>query len=626
MSIRNKKAIQNKLFVFWDTETEDGFIGESICSQHCTLFSGDETEPKIHEGYDSIYQTFEDIYKQARELKAKHVILYAHNASYDLMRTKDNLPNSQLKIQLVTGQMVAGVMFYRDLKIECRDSMRLLPQSLAKLAQSLTPELPKLDMNHLTGYEIGNSEHQEYAKRDVVTLRAILKKFASLIEQPIDKLKFSAAGQAFALFRSMYGTQDYRAVSRETNEFFLKHVYVGGRIYIRNNHNPLELNDTISLDETSAYPTMMQRDIFPLPGKEPKKSSWLPDNVGRYFVKVKVSNYESELPIIPYRVFDANGETKTTFYPLGSFTSYLSDHEHEFLKKQLGKRYRLVVKEIQFIYWDKGICSKWLKPYIDKYYQLKAEGDRLNNIEKGSGEALRTVAKLFLNSLYGKFAQKYVDDGGESISFNGGEDIEVFGQSTNDHRNAHISAFITASARVALYEAVTHYGASNVIYCDTDSIKVLKNVYESCKKLPTEGDFLGSWKPEGEYRKLQVIAPKVYLADHDGKLEIKAKGLPMKGITAVAVNGTLKKLKRSTVSQDVNDKVDKLAAEIIRHAAYNLSDIKVYYGHKPNKLKTFTKTGEYATTSIKTMSKPEMVTGMYYDGDVYKFHVINEDA
>lgn len=618
-----KYTSKKRLTIFWDTETENGFIGHSIASQWCFVYGDNTTnEPQLYEGYDCILDMFNAIHDLWLELDKPEICLYAHNAAFDLMRTRSQLPNSVFKATLVCGQMVAGKLLYKDMTINCRDSMRLLPESLDKLSKSLTPELPKLQMNHLIGYEIGNPEDQDYAKRDVETLRAVLITFAKIINQPLEKLKFSAAGQAFFMMKKIYEEDNgkYRALPKELNQLFLAKFYFGGRIYIRHNHNPLEICDTESLDITSSYPFQMAEQVFPIPGVKPARLSYVPSAKGRFFVSVKVKDYNNTLPIFPFRKEDGG-----VIYPHGSFTAQISDIEYYHLRKYDIDTFRRL-EVVECLFWGIDKCSKWLKKYIDLYYQLKQEGDRLNKNVKGSGDALRTVAKLLLNSIYGKFAQKYVEQA-EEVAWAGGEHLEIFPETNNDHRNAHISAFITAGARCHLYEAIEYYGHENVVYSDTDSIKVYKHVYESKPKMAKEGDYLGSWKPEGEYKGLQVIAPKVYIGIHvekgEEKLEIKAKGLPMKNITNVIIDGTKTRLARSSVNPDINNKSDKKAAQMIAEAARSLKEVKVSYAHKPLKLKSFVKSGEYAATSLKTMSYPDTVKGMEFNRNVYKIIEIN---
>jgi hypothetical protein len=638
------------LTVFMDTETESGFTGASIAAQFCYLYGDDkDNAPQLFEGYECIEELMLNMEQLWRSLNKPPIRMYAHNATYDLMRFKNQLAGCNFKAVLVCGALIAGKLEHGEMVIECRDSLRLLPQSLSSLSESLAPHLPKLQLNHLIGYEIGNRDDQEYAKRDVTTLRAILLAFSEIAGITFEKLKFSAAGQAFSLVRKSYEEEvgkKYTAIKRSFNETIIKDYYYGGRIYIRHNHNPQSLSTCVSLDITSSYPTQMREQFFPIAGKKPRPLNYAPTSKGRYFVKCYVTDYKEKFPILPYREFNAQGEKLNSIYPNGSFVTHLTDMEYLWLKKNQREAWDNI-EVLKCFFWDINDCSQWLKPYVDSFYKLKERGDILNEqshsdwVLRGekdangkpcdcpkAGEALRTVAKLFLNSPYGKFAQKYIDDGGESVSWGDSDNLEVFGESNADHRNAHISAFITGGARVYLYDAIQYYGHENIVYVDTDSIKVLEDVYHSKPPMPLEGDYMGSWKPEGIYHNLQVIAPKVYIGEHEykgkTKLEIKAKGLPMRGITGIQHGDNFKRFARSLTNEDQNKKVDKQIELFIQRHARNLTPMLVSYDHKPVKFKSFIRDGQYSTKSCKTMSYPQTVKGMVYNGNVYKIIEVNE--
>lgn len=630
-----KQKDNRRLTIFWDTETI-GFAGESVSSQFCYMFGDDnQNESVLYEGYDCIENTLQHVKRLWLDFNKPVIVMYAHNAAFDLMRIKGQVENTVFRAVLVAGQLIAGKLIYDDLTINCRDSIRLLPDSLAKLTSSLSPDLPKLQMNHDIGYEIGNPVDQDYAKRDVISMRAVLLNFATLADIPFEKLKFSAAGQSFNMAKKLYETDNgkYYPAPKEFNQLMLKHYYYGGRIYIRYNHNPLEITNCESLDITSSYPNQMEKQIFPLPGKLPRIFKRIPSSKGRYFIRAWVKDYNHNLPILPYRTFDPEGKTLATYYPHGDFETHLSDIEYEFIKKHQPEQLsKLEIRECLF--WKIDDCKNWLKPYIDKYYGLKQKGDELNEAVPGSGDGLRTVGKTFLNALYGKFAQKYIDDGGEQVGWGtGNEDLEVFdNHNQTDHRNAHISAFITAGARIHLYEAIIHYGIDNVLYGDTDSVKVLEDVYHNTPKMADEGDYLGSWKREGLYKNLQVIAPKVYIGEYDNgkktKLDIKTKGMPLRGFTAIKIGKDVHRFKRSKGSensQTKNEAIDNKVCVLIAEAAKTLEPISVAYDDKPVKLKTFLNSGLMAYKAVKTMSYPDSVKGMDFDGTNYSIKVIKNE-
>ena len=86
-----------------------------------------------------------------------------------------------------------------------------------------------------------------------------------------------------------------------------------------------------------------------------------------------------------------------------------------------------------------------------------------------------------------------------------------------------IPALITAHARVKLYHALKA-NAENVVYCDTDSIKVIGEA----QGIPISKEEPGTWKFEGKEVET-FYAPKFYGKkgyDDEGRIRMKVKGVP----------------------------------------------------------------------------------------------------
>ena len=636
-------------YFFYDSETE-GFSGEAVTAQVCYqavdyLTASEclqETNEVIFEGVHCIEDCFDHIVKVLENTPHKKAILFAHNAAFDLMRLKNNLPNASVTIQLLNGQMISGILTIGGFTILLRDSYKLLGSSLSDLSKSLTPHLPKLQMNHLQGYVIGNEADRAYALRDVTTLRAVMNAFCSVVNDArtgaknrfgLNNLKISIAGQALSLMRECLKVAQgdkkdtYQPASKQLNQYLHAHYYRGGMIIIRNNHNPYKLYNAHALDITSSYPYQMSKYEYPIPGATPTRGVKIPTS-GRYMVKLQITAYYPDIAILPYR---ASPET-SVIYPTGNFPTYITDSEYQLLITTQKAFYK-TLKILEVIHWKASDCSQWAKPFIDVFYGLKSKGDELNKAVKGSGDALRLVGKNLVNNGYGKPAQKYTDDKAtDLIRWGDNPEESVFDESktVKDHRNVAFSAFVTGHARVQLIRAIQYYGAENVVGGDTDSIKIKAEVYNAMPKMPNEGDALGDWKSEGVYRDLQVIAPKVYVGYHTEpgkaeKLEIKAKGLPVKHITLVhnKTDNTYYAPYRSSRDEAQNAEVDALILAHLAECAKLKAEIEVTYAPLPNKLKTFMASGEYARVNRKSLAKPENTKAMNFVAGVYKYHDID---
>lgn len=173
---------------------------------------------------------------------------------------------------------------------------------------------------------------------------------------------------------------------------------------------------------------------------------------------------------------------------------------------------------------------------------------------------MRSLAKLFLNSLWGKWAQKAAKECHTTIY-----GTQQFFQLWNDktveresclfrdispgvykvsykkkdpfinpvpHGNVWLAASVTAWARITLHKQMLRIGPERLIYCDTDSIIFLWDKQGE----DLSGIGLGKWTdeyPKNRIVKVYALAPKLYaltLADDAKNVEyesFRAKGVQM---------------------------------------------------------------------------------------------------
>jgi hypothetical protein len=215
------------------------------------------------------------------------------------------------------------------------------------------------------------------------------------------------------------------------------------------------------------------------------------------------------------------------------------------------------------------------KGYVNKFLKIKIEcsgydGDDIEQyikdwynhtgivLEKDkivANSGMKLIAKILLNSLWGKFGQK--DDMATTEYFtepskwfrllekhNKGElniktetmidENTLYVQyisndsktSSLNNTNLALAAFVTSQARLRLYDELYQLD-DRVIYCDTDSI-IYKHHPEK-HNIP-EGELLGQWESETKLPivKVLAIAPKSYgYETSDGKVEVKCKGISL---------------------------------------------------------------------------------------------------
>jgi len=181
--------------------------------------------------------------------------------------------------------------------------------------------------------------------------------------------------------------------------------------------------------------------------------------------------------------------------------------------------------------WCKSETDK--QQYIQQY--LKREGILLeyDKIEENPG--LRLLAKIMLNSFWGKFGQRsnltqttYIDDPAQfmdmmtsdqqeikNVRFINDEAVQLDWAYNNDfieascRTNVVVAAYTTAQARLKLYSFLHRLG-NRAVYCDTDSICFTSAIGEWD---PPLGDFLGDLTdevPNNAITKFVTGGPKNY--------------------------------------------------------------------------------------------------------------------
>lgn len=149
--------------------------------------------------------------------------------------------------------------------------------------------------------------------------------------------------------------------------------------------------------------------------------------------------------------------------------------------------------------------------YVDHWMDLKIKAKKEKN------PVLKTIAKLFLNSLYGRFAKafyvtnKWAEVSNDMVMMHNGEEhfMETFSY-------LPVGAAITSYAREVTLTAINLVGEF-FVYTDTDSIHIPFPPYIIRKLFPSlqiDDSALGKWKPESEYYLTKINAyegPKRYI-------------------------------------------------------------------------------------------------------------------
>lgn len=314
----------------------------------------------------------------------------------------------------------------------------------------------------------------------------------------------------------------------------IRKSYYGGLVDV---YKPAVKNGFL-YDVNSLYPFVMLNDM-PVGAPVYCSNPDILKDFGFFYVKVRAPN--CYMPILP--TYNDKG---TLITPIGSWSGWYFSAE---LKEALNHGYK-----IEPLYGYKFNRGKDIfKEFVNHFYAIKSEDKT----------ALKTVAKLVLNSLYGKFgAQEYNNETklmtyeeteklfkthdvlgieelldckrlivtfsvtpNEAKCIDSGADyITLLDKlDTSGHKSEKISVAIaaatTAYARIHINKLKKLY-ENFLIYTDTDSIVT---------SMPVDpkyvGKEIGKLKLETEILEGVFIAPKVYFIESPDNFKSKAKGV-----------------------------------------------------------------------------------------------------
>jgi hypothetical protein len=459
--------------------------------------------------------------------------IYAHNGGnfdflYILKWLESNCPALINIIPAQSAILQMKVKVDKKGKKVFRDSARLMPGSLDKLMKAFLGKGKLGEIDYETLHT--DPRRYEYLEYDCRGLHACIEKFRDLVTGPLGgEMGITNSSTAIRTLQHGYLKRSIKRLSYEDAEFVTRGYY-GGRTEVFHRGGKFQEGSRLHcFDINSMYPWAMAQPmpvdpLFPDEGRQPGQ---VPDLDEPAFVECLVATtgadeFARKYPILPWR-----GENKLLF-PLGRFTGVWTSEELKYAYDH-GYRFSRVGKVVRF-----GKCEVVFKDFVDKLYALK---DRSN---PGYDDSVALIAKMLLNSAYGKFGTRkekttiivdpfITEDAVQRRGLrmiDGPYDMDVYVEDVvidGDYMLPHLAAWITSLARIRLSRFMEMCGNFQVYYTDTDCIYTVAD-------LPT-GTGLGVMKLEhAEIEEARFAAPKAYRLMHVGKPEsVKVKGFSQFG-------------------------------------------------------------------------------------------------
>lgn len=560
----------NKILVF-DIETYSNKLNYHE-PYLIVLYSDKETKVWFKENsYDNIIRKFIDyLFKYY-----SNYTVFAHNLKdFDGRFILDELYpkefHSKQKTCLFRDQKIMSINLKKNITL--KDSVLLLPDSLATLAKNFNLEIRKGELDHqsirYSNYKNYKEEAIEYCILDCKILYDVLREFEKLSKplSDVNPLTCITLPQfAYHTFLSKkFFPEDWEIYHMDKEKYkFVHSGYYGGRVDVFRTYIKFDTDSIVYLDVNSLYPFAMMKTMPEGKGK------WLDSlkvDINSFFGFIDVTveaPSDIHIPILPYR------HKGSLYFPKGVFRGV---HFSEELKYAIDNGY--IIKEIHAgLEFSKK--EDVFKEYVETFYKKKQE----EAITKGG---LYYIIKLLLNGLYGRFGMKYEnkeyivvdpDDVNKYYKYytihheiylknatmlkisnepsfiatkipnffqlKEKEAPRITSFNKKDHSPVHVAAAIASYSRIVLDQCIRIIGEEYIAYVDTDGIIALKTLPDDY----LDNTILGKWKTEGYFNEFYAFGPKAYRLDTLRGPEYiinRCKGIPKKQIEEA-----IKKLKET---------------------------------------------------------------------------------
>lgn len=465
--------------------------------------------------------------------------------------------------------------------IEIRDSLKLLPFSVKELGKTFGTKHRKLTMEY-TGVRYAGcnitSEEQAYIANDVLVVKEALE---IMFSQGHKKLTIGAC--CMEEFKRGYDKLSYKTLFPDLYEHkldttvykqdnlgeYIRTAYRGGWCYLVKGKENKRVHNGITADVNSLYPSVMHSssgNVYPTGDGHMWVGNYIPEEAistkesPRYYylrIRTKFKIKPNHLPCIQIKrnaLYKSTEwlETSDIYWPGGNDASgkYLEPQYFDYWINENNERvetfveltltctdwvlindqYDLIDCEILngvWFYAQAGLFDE----YIDKYKQIK---------ETNKG-AIRTLAKLFLNNLYGKLAST-TDSSYKQVVEGDIDQLSFITMLENAKKPGYIAAgaAVTSYARNFTIRAAqqNYYGVGQpgFIYADTDSIHC-DITADKVKGITIHPTHFNAWKLESYWSDAIFVRQKTYIeyiTHNDGKeiehphYDIKCAGMQSK--------------------------------------------------------------------------------------------------
>lgn len=440
--------------------------------------------------------------------------LFKHGFTHTVNKKLNNKEFSTLITDM--GKFYILKVKYNNIQIQFQDSFAIIPLSVSQIAKSFGMDINKLSIEyagHRDENGVLSNDDKLYITYDVLIVQRGLRYF---FEQQLDKITLGS--DALGDFKKIITVKKFEKLfPKPTYDKDIRRSYKGGFTYVKEDIAGKEIGKGIVLDVNSLYPSRMY--YCPLPYGEGKyfEGKYIKDEVYNLYIQSITCVFE----------------LKDEYLPTIQIKHSRSFANNEYLKSSNGEEVLLTLTNVDlklffehYNVYNLEYHSGWkfksscdiFKPFIDKWMKIKIEASETGN------NGLRTLAKLMLNNLYGKFALNpkvasktpYLDCEKDVVRYRLNE------EENREPIYIPVATFITAHARYYTISSAQKV-FDRFCYADTDSLHLIGT---ELPDLEIDNTKLGAWKLEKQFDRAKFVRQKTYIEEVNGKLEITCAGMP----------------------------------------------------------------------------------------------------
>ena len=465
------------------------------------------------------------------------IISYLLKNGYEYIESeKDRRDNTFTTLITDTGHFFSikiyfNVKKHRSNYVKIIDAAKIFPGfSVERLAEGFGLPISKLKIDYKAYREVGHiltQEEIDYIRNDVEIVARVLK---VMFERDLTKMTIASNAlnnfkDHFKYFRRYFPKLD-PSVDAEVRK-----SYKGGFTYLNEKYKEVVRGAGVTLDVNSLYPSIMYNEPMPYGHPVIFEGKYEKDYAHPLYIQVITCKFDikpDKIPSIQIKHsldYQGNEYLKSSNDEIVALS--LTNPDLELFFEQYD------VRELRYC---GGFKFKshvgFFKNYIDYWMDQKIKASKEHN------PAQRQIAKLMLNSLYGKFGLSLTCGKKKPVLGLDGE-LHFIRMPKEEREGIYlpVASWITSYGRAKTIRTsqmirdytTKKYGEDRYLYSDTDSCKgnLSDEDLEELKEYIDIDDYkLGAWACEEHFDRFIGIRQKCYCVEIEGKCHPTVAGLP----------------------------------------------------------------------------------------------------